>query len=260
MRIKIVVGVALAAALGLLSAARAVGAERIPIEPRAESLLKAALGRIAAAQNISFRAEVANDKPLPSGARIQYSGVISVLARRPNGLRITFDGEQRRTQSWYDGKTFTLLSTDGNAYASCAAPDRLEALFPTLRDKLGFVPPLSMLLRENLVQESLERARTGYVVGRAMIRGVATEHLAFRGERVDWQLWVAAEGEPLIRRLVITYREEGGIPQYAADFTEWDFNARLADADFAFSPPAGAVFCEFQPLVKPQADDEETQP
>jgi hypothetical protein len=240
-------GLALAAAVGM-PAARAE--EKPAIDPEAARILKAVLERIEKAPSFTFRAEVATDAPLPSGQKIQYPGMLEVAVRRPNGLWNMFEGEQRTVRSWYDGKTFTLLNSGKNVYACSAAPERLDDLLGTMKEKLGFTPPLAPLLRDNLVATALAKITSGSVVGRALIGETSCLHLAFRGKKTDWQFWVSEHGEPLIKRVVITNKLEPGAPQFTATFLSWDFAPRLSDAVFSFTPPQGAVRCEFDPGMR----------
>lgn len=244
---------ALLALAGAGDAARA--AEGASIEPQAESLLRAALGKVAGAGSFTFRAETVDDVPLPSGERVEFPGTLEVAVKRPNRLRLRSDGGRRGARSWYDGKTYVLLSPEANTYATCPGPERLDDLFTQLRENYGFTPPLSTLLRADVVERVFARVRSGHVVGTETIGGAPAAHLAFRGEKVDWQVWVAAAGEPLIRRIVITWREQPGAPQYAATFLSWEFEPRLEDADFAFTPAPDAVRCEFETLgAKPTGE------
>ena len=87
------------------------GAQEKPqLEAEAARVLTAALERIEKAKSFTFQAEVTNDAPLPSGQKVQFAGRLEVAVRRPNGFWNMFEGEQRTTRSWYDGKTFTLLN------------------------------------------------------------------------------------------------------------------------------------------------------
>ena len=237
-------GLVLAAALGMPAAS---AEEKSAVDPEAARILKGALERIEKAKSFTFRAEVTNDSPLPSGQKVQFPGVLEVAVRRPNGLWNMFEGEQRAARSWYDGKTFTLLNTGKNVYACSPAPEKLDDLLGTMKQKLGFTPPLAPLLRDNLVATALARITSGFVVGRGVIGETRCLHLAFRGKKTDWQFWVSEHGDPLIRRIVITYKLEPGAPQYAATFLSWDFAPRLSDAVFSFTAPQGAVQCEFVP-------------
>jgi len=246
---KGMMGAFLAAGLSLMAvtgmpAARAE--EKAAIEPEAARILKAALERIGGATSFTFRAEITKDSPLPSGQKIQFPGTLEVAVRRPNGFWNIVEGEQRTARSWYDGKTFTLLDGGKNVYACWPAPGKLDDLFGTMKDTLGFAPPLVPLLRDNLAATALAKVASGFIVGVGVIGETRCRHLAFRGEKTDWQVWVAEEGEPVIKRLVITYKLEPGSPQYAATFLSWDFAPRLSDDAFNFTPPPGAVQCEFE--------------
>jgi hypothetical protein len=69
---------------------------------------------------------------------------------------------------------------------------------------------------------------------------VPTDHLAVRTPDVDLQLWIAKGPQPLPRRVVITYRNDPGQPQFRADLYDWQIAPKF-DADaFAFTPPADA--------------------
>jgi len=239
----VLVAAGLAFALGV-QLARAEGIT--PIDPEAARTLKTALDRIAGAKSFTFRAEISNDAPLPSGQKIEFSGTIEVAVRRPDGFWSAFDGEQRSTRSWFDGKTFTLLNNGKNVYASWPAPGKLDDLLDEMKEKLGFKPPLSPLLRETVSTTVLAKVTSGFAVGRGLIAGVPCRHLAFRGEKTDWQVWVSEDQEPVLKRLVITFKQEPGAPHYAATFIAWDFKPRLGDNVFAFTPPQGAVQCEFE--------------
>ena len=244
-------GVVLAAGLALAAATGAppVRAEQKPqVAPEAARILKTALERIGAARSLTFRAEVMKDAVMPSGQKIQFPGTLTVAVRRPNGLWNVVEGEHRTVRSWYDGKTFTLLNDVKNVYACWAAPDKLDDLFGTMKDKLGFVPPFAPLLRDDPAALALSKVESGFVVGRGLIGGTPCHHLAFRGGKTDWQVWVSEEAEPVVKRIVITYKLEPGAPQYAVTFLSWDFAPSLSDADFAFTPPQGAIQCEFEPV------------
>jgi len=240
-------GLALAVVTGMPVARAQEGAS---VEPEAARIFKAALERIGGAKSFTFRAEVTKDSSLPSGQKIQFPGTLEVAVRRPNGLLNMFEGEQRTARSWYDGKTFTLLNSGKNVYACWPAPEKLDDLFGTMRDKLGFTPPLAPLLRENIAVTALAKAASGFIVGRGVIGGTPCRHLAFRGEKTDWQVWVSEDGEPIIKRIIITYKLDPGSPQYAATFLSWDFAPRLSDAVFVFTPPQGAVQCDFEQIKR----------
>jgi hypothetical protein len=218
------------------------------VEPRAAELVKAALTHLSRAGNIALRAEMTAETALPSGEKLQYPATLEVSLRRPDRLRYTIDGERRRIGGWYDGKTFTLRDGEKNVCAATPAPRSLSALFDGLKEKYGFRPPLAILLREDSADAALKGVTSGFHAGRGKVDGVLCEHLAFRQEKIDWQIWIAAEGDPVIKRIVMIRKQLPGAPQLSFTFLSWDFKTALEDARFVFEPPQGAVWCEFQKL------------
>jgi len=221
------------------------------VEPRAERILRAALLNVSSAKTFSFKAEIVKQAPLDSGQRIQYVGTMQTYVRRPDRLATSYEGEDRTSNSYYDGKVFTLADPLQNVYATWEAPATLDALFDTMKERIGFAPPLSALLREGAGADQIFKGSlAGIYVGRAAILGTKCHHLAFTGVKMDLETWIA-EGEPLLKRVVLTFKSLPGAPQFMATFLEWDLDARVSDYQFSFDPPAGANRIEFMTAGKP---------
>ena len=78
------------------------------------------------------------------------------------------------------------------------------------------------------------------------ITDVPCDHLAVRTNRgVDFQVWVAQGNEPLPRRVVITYKDATGQPQFWADLSNWNLAPEVSDELFTFTPPEGADRIQF---------------
>ena len=78
------------------------------------------------------------------------------------------------------------------------------------------------------------------------ITDVPCDHLTVRTAKgVDFQVWVAQGNEPLPRRIVITYKEEPGEPQFWADLSNWNLAPEISDTLFTFTPPEGANRIQF---------------
>ena len=67
----------------------------------------------------------------------------------------------------------------------------------------------------------------------------------FSQEVIDWQIWIEDGPRPVPRKLLITYKEEPGSPQYVARLSDWDFQPCLSDHYFRFQPPKGSDEIEF---------------
>jgi hypothetical protein len=52
-------------------------------------------------------------------------------------------------------------------------------------------------------------------------------------------VWISQGDRPLPLRVVLTYKNTPGQPQFRAQFSDWNFDIKPADSLFAFTPPAG---------------------
>jgi hypothetical protein len=77
-------------------------------------------------------------------------------------------------------------------------------------------------------------------LGESTLNGVECDEFAFRFPDTDLQIWIKAGDQPLPQRVVITYRDSPGQPQYKAQFSNWDLSSVLPDKLFKFVPPEGS--------------------
>jgi hypothetical protein len=89
------------------------------------------------------------------------------------------------------------------------------------------------------------KVRAAYYVEQASIAGVPCDHLALRGDWADLQLWIAQGDQPLPHRLVFTYKNAEGQPQFWAQFSDWNLSPDVPDSLFVFTPPEGAAKIAF---------------
>jgi len=78
-------------------------------------------------------------------------------------------------------------------------------------------------------------------IGRGVVDGIECEHLAFRNEDTDWQLWVEVGDNPIPRKFVITSKSVAAAPQYTLVIKDWKTDVQADAATFTFKPPAGAT-------------------
>jgi len=130
-----------------------------------------------------------------------------------------------------------------------------ETIVHFVRD-LGMRLPLAVLLVSRLPAEIENRVRTIDYVEKTNILGTPAHHLAARGDSVDFQVWVADGAQPLPQRVVVTYRDEPGQPQFWAQFSEWNLAPAITEATFSAQVPPGAQKMPFAaqlPRVSPAA-------
>ncbi|MFN5514367.1 MAG: DUF2092 domain-containing protein [Cyanobacteriota bacterium] len=237
--------------LGLLTAAlaRAVpsGAQD-SVDPRARDLLTAASQRLAQARGFSFQSQIEFEDMAPAGIKFQYHSSAQVYVERPNRFQVNYQSDRRQTQFNFDGKALTLWDRLAGVYGSLPAPgNNDQALDRTVKD-FDFLVPLADLLRTNPGQALEGKIRQGYYLGEVSLNGQKVHHLGFRQDNLDWQIWIDAGPTPLIRKLLLTYTQLDGNPQYSAVFDQWNLDWRPPTASFfSFQTPPGATQIDFLP-------------
>ena len=140
----------------------------------------------------------------------------------------------------------TLYDHDRAVYAQFPAPDSIDATLDAAA-KRGVVLPLDDLLHSEPCAGVDENVRDGYYTGRHFFDGQFMHHLLFTTADADFQLWVENSDSPLLRKVVIEYRNRPRAPRYEAVLTEWNFAPQIEAGSFAFTPPDGARRIEFRP-------------
>ncbi len=224
------------------------------IEPQADRILREMSEYLKTAREFTFHAEITYDDVRSSGQKIQYGGKSDISVRRPDRLSAKFDGDERKSRIFYDGKTFTIHDIAKNLYAVTEVPPKIDDTVDLILDKYGFTVPIADLVYADPYAILIENVQSASVIGTHAIDGVPCRHLAFTQEAIDWQIWIAEGSQPVPRKLVITYKNEPGSPQYTARLSSWNFQPKLSDKTFIFHPPAGASPIEFLPTQ--QKEDE----
>ena len=220
---------------------RAFGQEadaEVDVEPEARASLEAAFDRLETAESLSFRVRRVFDVVQENGQKLQFGTSHEVLLRRPDRARVTLqrdDGQERRL--FYDGAELFVLDVGENAYARFAVPPTIDAMLDFVEMEVGSGMPLADLLYNDL-DPLIDAALEGAVVGTARVEDLECEHLAFRSERLDFQIWI--DPDHVIRKIVITDTDAEGEPQVGALLREWNFEAEAPDAAFVFEAPEGA--------------------
>lgn len=200
-------------------------------------------------KSFSVEMDVTYDDVLESGQKVQYSAYQTVSVNKPNQLRSDYTGDQRNTSLYYDGKTFTWYATDLNFYARKPALPSIDEVIAQLDDKYGINIPMSNLYVSNTCAEVNEDIQDSKFIGVDMVNRVPGYHLLFTGEERDFQLWVTKDPQPLLMKVVITYKQLPGQPQYTAVLSEWNFKPSFAPDTFTFSPPEDAYEIEILPAT-----------
>jgi hypothetical protein len=205
----------------------------------AKQIFKAMSDYLASQKTISATFDTAVEVITPAMEKIQFASSGTLLMTRPSAINVTRTGGYSDVQMIFDGKAVTIFGKNINGYAQIDAPGTLDQLIDTLRDRGMAIPGADLLLSnvyDTLVGEVIEAK----YIGHGVVGGVECDHLAFRSQETDWQLWIERGDKPLPRKYVITTKSVGAAPQYTLVINDWKTDVETTAADFTFTPPEGA--------------------
>jgi len=225
--------------------------ETAGIDSRADELLRRTSDYLAQAPFYSVNAEVWQDAELDSGQRFQATRTIDLEMRRPNRLHFEVRSTRHNRGIWYDGKSLSILNRNRNLYGTAPAPGTLDEMLDVAAVRFGMTIPLEDLMQSNPYTNAVRKVSAGTYLGPTTVLGVSCEHLAFTQTNIDWQVWIEDGPKPVPRKIVITYKDEAGSPEYMALLSKWDFVTKLPDFVFNFEPPPGAQKIDMVELRSP---------
>jgi hypothetical protein len=176
-----------------------------------------------------------------SGRKIEFSEIRSLALARPDRLRV----EQLRSDGSadlvvFDGRLMSVFDGKAGVYAQASQPGSLDDALVYFVRELGMQLPLAAMLSTRFPDEIARRAQALEYVEYTEILPVPAHHIAGQTSTVDFQVWIADGDRPVPLRIVLTYRNEPGQPQFRVQFVDWQTGVPTEAALFAFTPPAGA--------------------
>ena len=209
-------------------------------EAQAKSMFKVMSDYLASQNAISMEIDSNLEIVTKDGQKLALASSGTLTLDRPNKLHATRKGGFADIELVFDGKAATLLEKDKNLYAEAEAPGTIDHFIDELRDKYHRPVPAADLLRSNPYSELMPLVVSTKDLGSGMIRGIECDHLAFRTDEVDWEIWIAQGERPYPCRYVITSNKIAGSPQYTVDVRSWKTGTEVAPDKFSLQIPAGA--------------------
>lgn len=218
----------------------AASSDEAALDPQALALARRMAERIAAAERIHVRGEVAWDSVQPDGQTLEFGALRELWVQRPDRLRVDVsprEGGMRRLR--FDGARIVAEDVDAQVYAATPRSGSLDEIVGFVSDELGVPVALSEFLSPQLPSLLEQGLRAAVIVGAETIDGARCDRVALRNDVTGMQLWIGQE-DALPRRITITYEHEEGRPQFRAHFAKWELGASIPASTFAFEPAAGA--------------------
>lgn len=236
------------AALAQDKSAPAAAPARDLKDERALAMLKGMSDTLAGARTLSFKVRGIVPTPAPTGQYISLFASSRVVMQRPDKLFVEARGDLFPSDTFYDGKTVTVIGVDNKFYAQRdAAGGAIEALMQSVQPGSDATAPFLDLLVADPYAFLTKDVSSAFWVGQSTIGGVKTDHLAFTAPGLDWEIWIGAS-DKLPRLMVVSYRTGERQPTFTVEFSEWKLNAPVPAKTFNAVIPKGAVKLEFKQM------------
>jgi len=213
--------------------------------PAMEQVLRMA-NFVAQLKQFSVALQTGYDVVQESGQKIEFGESRKLTVLRPDRFRVDVersDGES--STAVFDGKAVTVFNAKQNMYAISDVQGDIDTAIMHFVKDLQMRLPLAMLFVTALPRELEQRVRGADIVETASLQGTPCVHLAVRGDSVDFQLWLPTAGDPLPRRIILTYKNEAGQPQYWANFSDWNLSPNPPGSLFSLDIPKDANRIQF---------------
>lgn len=202
---------------------------------------------LGAKQQLHFAATVGWDAVQITGQKLEFGGRREVSVQRPDRARMESVRRDGQTSILiFDGARIWVDLPDDEVYVSVEKPGTLDEALDYLAKELRTPVPLADLVHSDVYAEVAGKVESGLWVEEALIGDSLCDHIAFRADRVDVQLWIEQGDRPVPHRVVITHRDEPGAPQFWADLGDWSFDAPAPDGHFGFTPGEGSEQIPFR--------------
>jgi len=185
------------------------------------------------------------DARLGAGLMVSNPEEVRVAINRPGSMHIkSFDGETTKSLYFHDG-SLTIFNSARNLYAQASIPEDIDAAMEFALEELGVEAPLMDMIYKDASTHLISSDETIlYLTDNSRVGGTDCHHLAIRAPEADDQLWVEEGDRPVVRKLMITSRFEGGSPRFTANL-HWDTSPTFEPGMFEFKAPEDAIKIEF---------------
>ena len=206
---------------------------------RGKEIIRKMSARLAGASAMSVTSEQVRERVRRNGEKEAKTVSHELLMRRPDRVWFKATGDEQDREGWYNGKEFTLVGHRDKVFARAPMPETIDRAIDVVSERYGIIVPMGDLIYSSPEKALIGPKTTGGWAGREDVDGVSCDHLAFQDVGADWQIWIPASGDPLPKRLQMTFKKRRGEPTTRIAFKEWNLAPQVADAAFAKEVPAG---------------------
>ena len=185
------------------------------------------------------------DARLGGGLMVSNSEEVRLSIDQPGSLQInSFDGETNKSLYFHDGM-LTVFSSTKNLFAQASIPKEIDAAIEFALEELGVEAPLMDMIYHDASAHLIGSDETIlYLTDKSRVGKTDCHQIAIRGAEADVQLWIEEGDRPVVRKIMITSKWEGGSPRFIANLN-WETNPQFDPGLFEFNAPEGATKIDF---------------
>jgi hypothetical protein len=234
----------IAVMVGLAPTGASQPADDSKVEKKATDILKQASDLIKNAKTLHMDTKVVFTLEDGQGKRAVHSEGSCDL-EQPNhfALRLRRAGAEGGVNCVCDGKSLFTSAIVMKQYTESPAPADLYKMGAALMtiDMRNTGMLLQNVLGEDPYEQLMDGVNTCAYAGKEKVGDAEAHHLTFTQDAFNWEIWIAAEGKPVVLK---THSHgdtgNGGRFDLVESFANWKFDEAPAKDTFTFSPPKDA--------------------
>ena len=209
------------------------------VDPQSVQALKDMGAHLQSLRRFRVSTDHSGERVLADGQKLTHMATADMDVERPGKVRVVMKNARSTRDLTYNGKTVTLYTPAQKYYSTVEFTGTLGELVSRLKERYNVELPLSDLFVWGTPAAPLNDIESAMNAGQDFVGDDLCDHYVFRQGKLDWQLWITADGKPLPRKLVITNRADEARPQ-SVSMIDWNLKPTFKSSVFEFVPPKGA--------------------
>ena len=198
---------------------------------RGKEVVERMSARLAAAPSFSVATREVRDQVRRSGQSEKVNLTRDTIVRRPDRLYTKTAGDVQN-ESWYDGIGLTIVMHKDKVFGQARMPETLDKTLDAMHERYGVATPVADFVYASPAKALLTDTTSGGWVDRETVDGKQADHVSFKDTGVNWDLWVAATGEPLPVKAVVEFTDSRRLRKVELAFTDWNLAPQIASDRF----------------------------
>ena len=174
---------------------------------------------------------------------------MTISAKRPNLLAIRTTGGMIESAVVTDGGKIVTYLPALKTYVEQDAPAGYGEISQDASVSEAMGGGIGVFVLELLAHDPYDNVMEGVTateyVGKETLDGHDVHHLGFTRGQLDWEMWIRAEGAPLLLQLSVGVsgqesQQPGMKDSIVKQYQDWKIDETIAPDAFAFQPPADA--------------------